>query len=462
MEHRTLPPTTVDILHECPRFRVLVVGKSGVGKSSLINYAFGVNKANVSHEEHGVSDINTEITSPQNSLFVLHDSQGFEPGETANFEKVEEFLQSRGASVPLKERVHAVWLCVQVPFAGGRVFETGDERFFDLIARTGVPVVVVFTQLDQLLNRMEEYLTDEEMEMPEEEINQLCSERANAEFQKLCVGPLERIDHTLRYAVTSGLGQDSKSPDQPALRKLIEITQDLVSHDVQGIVWVVSAMAQRASARAKIDASIEVGMKRYWQGLAASVNFSNLTLERCTATIHLDITESWNFNDPDDLLNGQYFRDQLKILAQLVVPELSSLTSWFAELDQIQTLIGVGAAIAAAAAPAFAVIGLSAMFINWIAAIYQRTPGVLRFLMGYIVDLTLVMDQLFILVPMKPPRRVTREHIDMALESYKNADAAVVHREIRKYATQASFAQICQSNKAQDKVLEIIKQHCAD
>jgi len=138
-----------------------------------------------------------------------------------------------------------------------------------------VPIVVVFTQYDELVGRMEEYLTNEENEMPEEDITRVCSERANAEFRELCVGPLERIDHTLRYAITSGLkliffsswfrfiffyvglGADSNSPDRPALRNLINITQDLVSHDVQGLVWVVSAMAQRASARAKIDASIE-------------------------------------------------------------------------------------------------------------------------------------------------------------------------------------------------------------
>ncbi|KAJ7085906.1 hypothetical protein C8R44DRAFT_651023 [Mycena epipterygia] len=230
--------------------------QSGVGKSSLINYSFGVDKANVSHQGHGISDINTEITSPQNSLFVVHDSQGFEPGETTNFERVKDFLQSRGEIVPLKDRVHAVWLCIKVPFAGGRVFETGDEKFLKLVSNTG-------------------------------------------------------------------LGADFNSPDRPALRNLINITQDLVSHDVQGLVWVVSAMAQRASARAKIDASIEVGMKRYWQGLASSASFSNSTLETCLATIHVDITSSWNFNDPDDVrsssFNYQHTYRSLSLVTQCAV-----------------------------------------------------------------------------------------------------------------------------------------------
>jgi hypothetical protein len=40
---------------------------------------------------------------------VLHDSQGFEPSEIANLEKVKNFIKSRGPEVDLKDRVHAIW-----------------------------------------------------------------------------------------------------------------------------------------------------------------------------------------------------------------------------------------------------------------------------------------------------------------------------------------------------------------
>jgi len=221
-------------------------------------------------------------------------------------------------------------------------------------------------------------------------------------------------------------------------------------------------MAQRASAQAKISSSIEVGMKKYWLGLASGANFSGSTLEQCLATIHFDIISSWNFNDPDNLLNGEDFQEKIKTLAQLVTPNPSNLDSWFESLGRIQNLIGVGSALASAAAPAIAAIGLSAMFINWISRVYQRTPEVLRCLMGYIVDLTLVMDQLFLdTLPVKPPRYLTVEQVDMALENYKTSEAAKVHRDIRAYVDQATWRNILQSNKAQEKVIELIQQHRA-
>jgi hypothetical protein len=82
--------------------------------------------------------------------------------------------------------------------------------------------------------------------------------------------------------------------------------------------------------------------------------------------------------------------------------------------------------------------------------------------MGYIVDLTLVMDQLFLnTLPLKPPRFLTTDQIDAALEDYKNSEAVEVHRAIREYANQATFSKILRANDAQQKVIELIKQHRA-
>jgi hypothetical protein len=83
--------------------------------------------------------------------------------------------------------------------------------------------------------------------------------------------------------------------------------------------------------------------------------------------------------------------------------------------------------------------------------------------MGYIIDLTLVMEQLFLVVlSIRPPRALSEADIDLALENYKNSEIAQVHREIRQYANKTTWAEILQSNKAEEKVKELISRYSMD
>jgi len=59
--------------------------------------------------EAGVSDIDEEITSPQNPRLILHDSQGFSHGSADNFNIVKNFIKTRGEMTNLKDRLHAIW-----------------------------------------------------------------------------------------------------------------------------------------------------------------------------------------------------------------------------------------------------------------------------------------------------------------------------------------------------------------
>jgi len=55
-------------------------------------------------------DINKEIfDATENNRFVLHDSQGFEHGETETVRIVEQFMQERDAMQDIKDKLHAVW-----------------------------------------------------------------------------------------------------------------------------------------------------------------------------------------------------------------------------------------------------------------------------------------------------------------------------------------------------------------
>jgi hypothetical protein len=59
--------------------------------------------------EAGVSNIEKEITSPQNPRLVLHDSQGFSHGSGDNFNIVKKFIKTRSQRTTLKDRLHAIW-----------------------------------------------------------------------------------------------------------------------------------------------------------------------------------------------------------------------------------------------------------------------------------------------------------------------------------------------------------------
>ncbi|KAJ7509321.1 hypothetical protein B0H11DRAFT_2270332 [Mycena galericulata] len=277
-------------------------------------------------------------------------------------------------------------------------------------------------------------------------------------------------------------GLDNSKPDRQALALLIHRTQRLVEKVEGEVVPIISAMAQRSSAQVKIANSIEVGMKRYWQGLASSGKFLGSKLEVCVATVHQEITDSWNFHDPKDvsvnilmrpavivtyiakLLNGPEFVETIKALAQFVTPDAAEAGSWFGTVDHIQALLGFGAPIlAATAGPAVAAIQLSMLFVKWLRDAYNATPESLRCFMGYIVDLTLVMDHLFLAVlSINPPRSLTKADISAAVEKYSGEDGHMseVHREIRQYVNALTFPRIFQSDKAEEKVKELINRYC--
>ncbi|KAJ6455184.1 hypothetical protein C8R45DRAFT_1036755 [Mycena sanguinolenta] len=457
----TLPLLTKEMLDACPRLRVLVVGKSGVGKSSLISYTFGVDM------KRGKSDINAEIISPQNNRFVLHDSMGFENGDITNLETVKSFLRARsGQNIALDQRVHAIWLCIQIPHAGGRVFEHGDEELLKFASQKQVPVVIVFTQHDKLVASLQK----DAPATPGENISEIlerCAQTADSMFDDLCLAPLHRLNiefHVkLEWARTAGLsGKRYAKPDRQALDHLIQVTRTLIERDIEGDAWIVSAMAQRASAQVKIIAAIRyVLYSWYWQGLSSSTQFLGSTLEKCLDAVHVEMTDSWNFYDPNDLLLAKAFKDEIKILAQLVTPDENQLSSLFDHfnLDAIQSWLGlaVGATIAAAAGPAIVGIGLTAWFAKFIANIYQQTPEALRCFMGYIIDLTLVLNELFLVIlAIRPPRSLKDEDLELAIQNYKNSDLSLVHREIRQYVRDANWGKLLQSDAAELKVKELI------
>ncbi|KIN93095.1 hypothetical protein M404DRAFT_950602, partial [Pisolithus tinctorius Marx 270] len=216
---------------------------SGVGKSTLINRIFGVNTASVEKDKPGEADIEQEFTSPENDRLILHDSKGFEAGDAGNYEIVKSFMEKRKKEPDIKNQLHAVWLCFQIPIPtyGERLLEDAAEAFLKI--------------------------------------------------RKEVLGNSEQL-----Y---------SKPKHEHGLKDLISLTQDMVSvsftspENRVSPVPLAAAGAQRMLPTLKVELSIALTfLQEYWSALGTSANSPGHTIQDCLRVIHNDIVAVWNFYDP--------------------------------------------------------------------------------------------------------------------------------------------------------------------
>jgi len=155
----------------------------------------------------------------------------------------------------------------------------------------------------------------------------------------------------------------------------------------------------------------------------------------------------------------------LDLVQDLADPDASNPSSGFtANLQMIKASLDVVTPISGPAAPVVATMGLSVMFVNWLFGLYRDTPGTLRSLMGYITDLTIVLEGLFWLKMAQTANHpVSTDDIGAACSSYSNSDERVkVHREIRAYVDGMSLLDTAHPDNAHVEVERLIKLYRRD
>ncbi|KAG1858794.1 hypothetical protein DFJ58DRAFT_781762 [Suillus subalutaceus] len=457
-ENPELQPTTDEIIRICPRFRILVIGKTGVGKSSLINHAFGVEKALTSDDKPGGANIDTEFISNQNDKFVLHDSKGFEPGDEDNLKIVQDFIERRKNMPALKDQLYAVWLCFEIPRAGGRLLETGTEEFLTL-KRKGklgdVPVIVVFTKYDKLIDRMDRTLDESSLEgLSDNDIKKLIKNKAETELQKICIGPLKKFAGPDIPSATISTKEEHKE----TLARLIQETESHVRQHFALEASVMTSIAQRVDPRLKINASIEVGKRRYWKALASSTAFKNRMMRDCLNVLHTDIVTVWNFSDPHRFLYSTEFRTMMVNM----VNKLDSDDERAADpnkcivvgLSMVGTIAGIVSALAGPAAPIVVPIAAGVVLAVWVHDVYQMSHAVLQRFMSYIVNLTLVLQTLYLV---SESQELTRRAIKLAVASYlKSPMSGKVHSRIQEYVRGLTLLERTDRDTL-DKIFELMQ-----
>ncbi|KAI6166466.1 hypothetical protein EDD17DRAFT_1548652 [Pisolithus thermaeus] len=436
-----LQPTTRELIDRCPRFRVLVVGKSGVGKSTLINRIFGLEVAHVAKDRPGQAAIEKELISPENDRFILHDSRGFEPAEGSNYGVVRAFLEQRKRMPDVKDQLHAIWLCFQVPILkyGERLLEDGVEALLKegKEALGDTPTIVVFTKYDRLVS----FVRKQKVKDPEAE--------AKRYLQTYCVEPIQDF---IGGANISHVAVSSKRKGERGLEELIGITQEKVfkkfssSENTVSAVHLAAAGAQRMLPTLKIELSMEVGRQRYWRALASSANFQNYTMLNCLGVIHTDIVLVWNFYDLDDHLNSKEFRNLMMSMVGRL-DAASETTADPAPLPRSDT-IAFNPVPLLTLTPVILPFAACMILVTWAYETYQRLQKVHQKFMAYIVDLTHVLEILFLHTADARGKKLTRRAIKLAFRAYYDSLwMGNVHTEIRRFESRVG---------AQDPILEKI------
>ncbi|KAN0136293.1 hypothetical protein V8E53_005898 [Lactarius tabidus] len=398
------------LLPEHFKFRILVVGKIGSGKSSLIKAVFKVdmtlcagNKA-APETTSGTTDIDVGFHPEDNRYLIVHELSGLETraGSPQNLEIILDFMKRRtDPSLKVSERLHAVWICVPASDAILGRLGVGVENILGM--RT-VPVVLVFTKFDVVVSQV---LLDVAGG------NAQRHELARAKAKATCEDSCRDVFHKAPSDVPAGVVSANPS-FVDLIDSLIETTDGFITNaptraaqsGVQeakqrvGAVPLAWSAALRVSHEIIIKTTIAIGRSRelptrcirvyfnivvvlsgYWRTLWDSRHFAGQTLKDCVDIIHFDIVEIWNLNDEDRYLSGNIFKVKMSHLVKDLAVSFNNTNKKSAG----------SASAMSSSSPA----GTGNRFAKWVHYEYEGSRENVCCVMGYIVDLTVILDGIF-------------------------------------------------------------------
>ncbi|MDE5816802.1 MAG: 50S ribosome-binding GTPase, partial [Helicobacter sp.] len=124
-----------------PRLNILVLGKTGVGKSTLINTVFGKDFTKTGQG----NPVTQEIESfTDNERLFIYDSPGLELDEAKKIQ-IENFIKEQEAKAA-DEQIHIAWLCIN---EAGRRIEQTEKALYRLLKSHRIPILAVITKAQQ-------------------------------------------------------------------------------------------------------------------------------------------------------------------------------------------------------------------------------------------------------------------------------------------------------------------------
>ncbi|KAI0246861.1 hypothetical protein BJV78DRAFT_1286036 [Lactifluus subvellereus] len=428
----TLTSTVREVLSNNFRFSILVVGKSGSGKSSLMNSIFKVDMA--AAQVNGNSDIRAGFCPSDNRYLKIHEYSEFEPGDSQNLQIIRNFITDRtDAHLPASERLHAIWICVP---ASDLIDGNLGDGVEEILCMQKVPVVPVFTKFDLLVSQVLLDIADGDPRY---------HEHAKARAQDMCEESCRRL-----------LRKDSK--DVPAeivsrkpefgdlIDKLIVTTRQVLAEPravvtppkaqkaklrLPSPVLLAWSVAQRASHNVIIEASIEVGRSRYWCDLGSSPHLRDEHVKNCLNIIHADIVDVWNLRDSNQYLSSETFKAKVR--------------------DLVQELTGIPTRIPSGSKPN-STPGTGVPMPSWVNDPYCGTNENVCCVIGYVVDLTVILYHVF-----RSSRDVSTHLVQSTITNFtRSGYKDEIHNNIREFVTTMPTRMHPERDVFMEKIIDLI------
>jgi uncharacterized protein (DUF697 family)/GTP-binding protein EngB required for normal cell division len=127
------------------RFNIIVAGRTGVGKTTLIGAIFGEEVGNtLMGRPRTRGRIWYPVSPGEADILRLCDTEGLEMErykETLDGLKRE--IETRNASSDPFDHIHVAWLCIDEP---SLTVQPGEEALVEMLTREGIPVIAVLTK----------------------------------------------------------------------------------------------------------------------------------------------------------------------------------------------------------------------------------------------------------------------------------------------------------------------------